>query len=132
MSFNPLNSQLPKQQTGILFLGTVVNNNDPLGLDRVQCSVPQLYDPQLGDVPWCMPIKSWWTGQGNGFGYFGVPPVGSTVLIELQDNDANFPVYRGYWMQSGIGIQPGVLCTVTHQVRNCKSTRIQIRLHILM
>lgn len=108
MSFNPLNSQLPKQQTGILFLGTVVNNNDPLGLDRVQCSVPQLYDPQLGDVPWCMPIKSCWTGQGNGFGYFGVPPVGSTVLIELQDNDANFPVYRGYWMQSGIGIQPGV------------------------
>ena len=108
MSFNSLNAQLPKAQTNILFLGIVVNNNDPLGLDRVQCSVPQLYDPQLGDVPWCMPIKDCYTGQGPGYGYFGVPPIGSTVVIELQNNDANFPVYRGYWMQSGLGLQPGV------------------------
>lgn len=96
MSFINLNSQLPKNSSSCLYKGVVINNQDPLGLDRIQCRVPELYDDEIGEVPWILPIKYCLFGQGQGYGQFGVPPLGSVALIELQGNDPNFPVYRGF------------------------------------
>jgi hypothetical protein len=76
------------------YLGVVTNVNDPLDLMRIQCKVPGLYDPDLGDVPWCGPIKDSPFGFGSGYGVYGYPQMGSTVLIELQGGDEHKPLYR--------------------------------------
>lgn len=109
MPFINLNSQLPEQLKGLkIYKGIVIDNNDPLHLDRIKCRVPGLYDDQKGDVPWIIPIKYCMFGQTASIGQFGVPPVGSVVCIELQENDANFPVYTGYLMNNAKQTTPGV------------------------
>lgn len=110
MSFDNLNKDLSKPLGLRLFQGIVIDNNDPLGLDRVKCSVPELYNPDIGPIPWIVPIKASMFGQGSGYGSFGVPPVGSTAVIALQENDANYPVYLGYFvsMENKNSNSPGV------------------------
>lgn len=110
MSFDNLNKDLSKPLGLRLFQGIVIDNNDPLGLDRVKCSVPELYNPDIGPIPWIVPVKASMFGQGGGCGSFGVPPVGSTLIIALQENDANYPVYLGYFvsMQNKNPNPPGV------------------------
>ena len=100
MSFINLNSQLPKAPNNSLTLykGVVIDNDDPLFLDRIKCRIPELYDDELGEVPWILPVKYCMFGQGDGFGHFGAPPIGSIALVELQGNDPNFPVYRGFML----------------------------------
>lgn len=116
MSFNSLNNQLPQQKLGSrLYRGTVIDNNDPLHLDRVKVAVSNLFDPELGEVPWIFPIKHSPFGQGANVGQFGVPAVGSTVVVELQDNDPQFAYYSGGLLVQGNEIQdlqPGQYRTV--------------------
>lgn len=100
MPFNNLNSQLHRSKVhGMLYKGIVINNDDPKHMDRIQCRVPELYDEHLGEVPWIVPVKHCIFGQGSGFGTYGVPPIGAVALIELQNDDPNFPVYVGYLLQ---------------------------------
>lgn len=76
------------------FLGTVVSNEDPLNLMRVQVSIPGLYDPSLGPVPWVGPIKDSPFGFGTGYGTYGCPQVGSTVIVEFQKGDPHRALYQ--------------------------------------
>lgn len=95
MSFDTLNSSmdmLPEYQ-GQLLRGKVVDNNDPLNLGRIKVSVPNLYDPGLGELPWCGQMKFSTFGQGPTWGVFGSPAVGSDVLILLQNGDPHHPVF---------------------------------------
>ena len=95
MSFDTLNSamdMLPEYK-GMLFRGKVVVNNDPLNLGRIQASVPGLYEPGLGELPWAGPKKHSPFGQGSSWGVFGSPAIGSDVLILLQNGDPHHPVY---------------------------------------
>ena len=78
-----------------LFVGTVVTNQDPQNLDRIQVSVPQLYDPDLGDLPWIGCAKDSVFGQGASWGVHGAPAVGSSVIIELQGGDSHYPICTG-------------------------------------
>lgn len=97
MPFSEINSRVVKDTLkGKLLLAEVVDNNDPLHMDRIKVKIPELYEPELCEVPWCMPAKNPVFGQGKTWGLYGVPAIGSTVIIELQDGDANFPVYRSF------------------------------------
>ena len=99
MSFNSLNNQLPQAELGNrLYKGIVVDNNDPLHLDRIKVRIDNLFEPDLGDVPWIFPIKHSRFGQGSNVGDFGVPAIGSVVIVELQGNDANFAYYSGFML----------------------------------
>ena len=71
-------------------IGTVTNNNDPLGLGRVQVSVPNLFDSNHGPVPWIGAHKKSPFGIGAGYGVYGSPAVGSQVRIKLQNGDAHY------------------------------------------
>lgn len=114
MSFINLNSQIPDTLTGLqIYKGIVIDNNDPLHLDRIKCRIPNLYDDSIGDVPWIIPIKHCIFGQSDGIGEFGVPPIGSIVCVQLQQNDPNFPVYTGYLMSDkGSKNQVGVFTII--------------------
>jgi len=75
------------------YKGKVVTNVDPLNLDRIQVQIPNLYDPNLGPLPWIGKTKQSPFGQGDGFGVFGTPAVGADVAILLQDGDPHYPLY---------------------------------------
>lgn len=77
----------------LIFHGKVVTNVDPENLDRIQVSVPQLYDPSLGDLPWVGPMKYSPFGVGASWGVFGAPAIGSDVAIILQQGDPHYPLY---------------------------------------
>ncbi len=94
--FHPANEQMQaheKYDQGY-YLGTVTANNDPLNGMRIKADVPGLFDTSLGDVPWIGPLKDSPFGFGKGYGTYGVPQVGSTVVIELQGGDEHRPLYR--------------------------------------
>jgi hypothetical protein len=88
------NMELTKSYSGRYFVGKVVNNTDPLNLDRVQATVPNLYDKDLGELPWIGPVKTSPFGIGATWGVYGSPNVGSDVLILLQDGDPHYPLYH--------------------------------------
>lgn len=114
MSFINLNNQIPNEIQGLkIYRGIVIDNNDPLHLDRIKCIIPNLYDDSIGDVPWIIPVKHCIFGQSDNIGEFGVPPVGSIVCVQLQENDPNFPVYTGFLMSDkGSQNQVGVFTVI--------------------
>jgi phage baseplate assembly protein gpV len=82
------------------YIGVVFANNDPLGIGRVQANVPGLYDTTLGAVPWIGPKKDSPFGYGTGtkgkYGVYGVPQVGSKIIVELQQGDEHKPLYSTF------------------------------------
>jgi len=75
-------------------IGTVVENNDPDGIARIKVRVTNVMDSDLGPSPWCLPSKHSPFGQGQGYGVYGSPAVGSPVRIKFQNGDPNYPVYE--------------------------------------
>lgn len=75
-------------------IGTVVENNDPEGIARIKVRVTNVLDSDQGPIPWCLPSKHSPFGQGQGYGVYGSPAVGSPVRLKFQNGDANYPVYE--------------------------------------
>lgn len=81
------------------YRGSVENNIDPLGLGRVQVSVPDVMGD--GALGWAMPC---FPGAGPGVGLFAMPPVGANVWVEFERGDPDYPIYAGgFW---GVGDAP--------------------------
>lgn len=93
---NPL-EVVPTDYRGIVFVGKVVDNNDPDKCERVRVRVPELHDSTVSDdmLPWARPRRVDCIGGTSTAGFFGVPVIGSLVDIELQNGDVHFPVYTG-------------------------------------
>lgn len=79
--------------------GTVVVNIDPDDIERIKVIIPGIYET-INDCVWVGPAKQSPFGMGLGYGSFGVPQLGSTVLVELQDGDPNYPIYHGGLLKS--------------------------------
>src|ERR1700693_5312455 len=75
-------------------VGTVIANNDPLGLNRVQVTIPDILDSNQGPVPWIGPHAYSPFGQGSGYGVYGSPAVGSEVKVKFQEGKANYGFYE--------------------------------------
>lgn len=75
-----------------LYIGTVVDNNDPLKLFRVRVSIPGLTD-QLSndDLPWYVLNNSISFGKIKGHSSHIIPDVGTEVTISFPWND----IYHG-------------------------------------
>lgn len=98
MTMNSVNDRLSDAEQDDkyegLMVGTVVENNDPLGIARIKVQIPNLYDNNQGPIPWCLPSKKSPFGQGPGYGVYGTPKVGSPVRVSLQGGDPQHPVYE--------------------------------------
>lgn len=78
----------------ILFLGTVVANNDPKKLQRVKVRVTGMYDNVSdSDLPWALPMLGLMMGNTSTCGTFGVPIVGSKVYVMVLGGDPNIPMF---------------------------------------
>jgi hypothetical protein len=78
------------------YRGLVTANDDPLGLGRLQASVPEV----LAEVTtgWALPCAPY---AGANAGLFTVPPVGAGVWIEFEAGDVSRPVWAGTWGGAG-------------------------------
>ena len=73
--------------------GEVLNVLDPLGLGRIQVSVPGLLDNTT--LAWAMPCLP---GAGPNVGIFVIPPVGAKVWVEFERGDLDYPIWSGgFW-----------------------------------
>jgi hypothetical protein len=80
------------------FRGTIVDNNDPLGLGRVQALVPEALGETVSG--WALPSSSY---TGAGVGLFALSPIGSNVWIEFEEGDPDRPVWvGGFWGEGEI------------------------------
>lgn len=85
------------------YRGEVVLAFDPLGLGRVQVSVPDV----LGDgkLAWAMPCLP---GAGPKVGFFAIPPVGAGVWVEFERGDPDFPIWSGgFWKDGDVPVPLG-------------------------
>jgi uncharacterized protein involved in type VI secretion and phage assembly len=99
------------------FEGVVVDNDDPLGLCRIDVNVPSVLSDSTG---WCQPALPY---AGDGVGFAVVPPVGATVWVEWPDGDLGKPpIWSGASWTSGNGVPgagPNTILLVTpggHQI----------------
>lgn len=84
------------------YRGKVEVNLDPLGLGRLQVSVPDVMGD--GTLGWAMPCLP---GAGPGVGIFAIPPVGANVWVEFERGDPDHPVWTGgFW---DVGDTPAAL-----------------------
>lgn len=91
---NNINQVDPHDYSGNLFIGRVVDNQDPLRLRRIKVNVPKLFIEAPERLPWVGPKTSGPIANGSGFGSFNkVPSVGSMVFVELQDGSTLHGLY---------------------------------------
>ncbi len=87
---------LSKEETSktVTHPGLVINNNDPLGAQRLQCRISTLHQGIAdSDLPWCRPIRE--TGSSSGAVSVGVPAIGSIVGIEFTEDDNTNMYWKG-------------------------------------
>jgi uncharacterized protein involved in type VI secretion and phage assembly len=85
------------QASGGRFYGkyraTVINNIDPQMLGRIQVMAPDV--GALVPTSWAMPCVPI---TGRQMGVFVVPQVGSSVWVEFEQGDPNYPIWvGGFW-----------------------------------
>lgn len=80
------------------YRGRVENVADPMGLMRIQVTVPAVLDQAAVWATPCVPV-----------GYLGVPPVGSGVWVEFEGGDTDYPIWSGCWLEERgtVSVQPG-------------------------
>lgn len=70
--------------------GTVVSNADPKKIGRIKCTIMDLLDFPVADLPWCYP-------NNDSPDKLFVPKVGAKVKIILRNGDIYHPEYVGYY-----------------------------------
>ncbi len=74
------------------YRGTVTNNCDPEMRGRLMVSVPDVLGPHSG--AWaeaCTPLA----GPGAPMGFYAIPAIGTTVWVEFEQGNADYPIWAG-------------------------------------
>jgi uncharacterized protein involved in type VI secretion and phage assembly len=87
-----------------MYLGVVVDRDDPDGLGRVRAMVPGLLEPASG---WAWPLGTV-GGGGKDRGFFAVPELEAEVAILFHQGDVDQPFYlAAHWgAPSGVSEVP--------------------------
>ena len=93
---NMLEQYHPNKINGQFYPARVVNNNDPLQQQRVQCRISQmLMNCPDNYLPWARQIGSSVQGNAQGMTSVNVPVVGSSVWVFVPDDDVTNIYYTG-------------------------------------
>lgn len=71
------------------YRGFVINNEDPLGMGRLQLLIPIIDDTQPSET-WAFPKNIW---GGNNYGSQLLPQKGDMVWVEFEHGDTNYPIW---------------------------------------
>lgn len=77
------------------YRGRVANNVDPEGRARLQVEVPEVRGSVL---EWALPSMPY---AGDGVGFFALPPVGTSVWVEYEGGNLQYPIWSGCFWQRG-------------------------------
>lgn len=81
------------------YRGIVVDTNDPQKLGRLTLKVPSILGNDVV-TGWAMPCVPY--GGMKDRGFFFIPEVGSSVWVEFEAGDMEFPIWVGaYWGKPG-------------------------------
>ena len=75
------------------YRGKVIDNNDPNGLGRVKCLVPEIFGESIS--VWCNLLVGFYRDS------FCIPAVGDDVIIEFESGDVRRPICVGKYFASG-------------------------------
>lgn len=85
------------------YRGKVENVLDPMGLGRVQVSVPDVLGG--GTLAWAMPCLP---GAGPKIGFFAIPPKDALVWVEFERGDPDYPIWvGGFWKKGDTPVAMG-------------------------
>jgi hypothetical protein len=82
------------------YLGKVVDNQDPLKLGRVRCSIQGLLEGEASKLPWISQKSNSLLGGKPTKGSFAVPEVGAELEVYFPFSDIYSGFYEGYWQSS--------------------------------
>jgi len=89
------------------YRGSVVGNEDPIGLGRLQVAVPTVLGSAM--TAWAMPCVPY---AGPGVGWYVLPPVGASVWVEFEGGDPDYPIWAGcFWTEGQVPARPAVPTT---------------------
>ena len=86
------------------YRGVVSDNRDPLFLGRIRAKVQDvLGDNESGWATPCVPYA------GDGVGLFLIPPTDTSVWIEFEHGDPDYPIWTGcFWAQGELPASPAM------------------------
>jgi hypothetical protein len=102
---DPLDADRPDLPYYGLFIGYIVNNQDPENLGRVRVCIPGLIPEDPGSA-WAFPLGA--PGAGPNRGLFSVPPEGADVGVFFNQGNPDQPYFLPGWhaMPNGISDAP--------------------------
>ena len=80
--------------------GIVVDNNDPLKINRVKVRIEGLMESENDKLPWATQKSSTGLGGSNDSSFFFIPKINSEVNVTFPFDDIHFPVYCGYYQSN--------------------------------
>ena len=93
---NPASELKRHDITESLFFGVVVNDDDPMKLNRVRVRVEEIYGNIPDSVlPWATVFRDADQGTSNFLGKYAVPQTGSKVIVQFHDGDVYSPIVVG-------------------------------------
>ena len=116
------NSGTPGIKAGKTYVGVVINNDDPLRLQRLQVRVSDIMDGwEDAHLPWAIPeALDHADGCTEDTGTVNIPINGAKVSIEFLDGNPTHPAYSGYHEDSSTVLQES-----KHNYPNRKVTRFK-------
>lgn len=85
-----------------LFYGSykarVIDNNDPLGLGRLQIHCEQVHGTDTFPDTWAWPITPY---GGANFGFWAIPDKGELVWVQFDHGRPEYPMWSGGWWAQG-------------------------------
>jgi uncharacterized protein involved in type VI secretion and phage assembly len=86
------------------YRGTVLDNQDPLMLGRVQVGVPAVYGTETSG--WALPCMPF---GGSGMGFSALPAVGALVWVEFEQGNPELPIWSGCFWGTPADVPPILL-----------------------
>jgi uncharacterized protein involved in type VI secretion and phage assembly len=90
------------------YRATVLNNVDPQLQGRIQVQLGDRYGPFPST--WAMPAFAF---AGIGSGVVALPPMGSSVWVEFEAGDPDYPIWTGAFWPDPAGFPPLALAGAT-------------------
>lgn len=95
VTLDPLTVQLAEQlqqRHWGKYRGVVTDNQDPMGVGRLQVQVPAVLGSDA--LAWAEPCVPY---AGDGIGLYAMPPVGTAVWVEFEAGNPDLPIWVGGW-----------------------------------
>lgn len=95
---------------GVKIFGTVVDNQDPLKLQRIRVKIPFLLEGEVDSLPWLAPMHRPGVGtDSSGQCIVEVPPLGARVVVEFQKGDLNYGLVVGQIASADVPVSSELL-----------------------